>query len=923
MPPFVGRQPELAALRARLAAAIAGHPQVVHIQGPAGIGKSALIEHFLREPGVSPAPVVLRASGEETESLLAYGVMEQLARSAGAAGGALAAIVPARGPQPVPDPVTVGSRILELLGEVAAGSAVVVIVDDVHWADLPSVQALVFALRRLVADPVLAVLAVRDDSDVVLPESLRRLVSGHLGTALRLRGLDEEDLRELAAALGIAGFSWPAAQRLRFGTQGNPLHAKALLEEFPVAEWGPAELPLPPPRSFRLLVADRYGGCAPETRRLIDAAAVLRPRCPLPLAAVLAEIEQPLVAADEAVRRDLLEVSEVQQPWTVSFPHPLVRAAVHDGLGPARRHALHLAAAGLVGEEAEALRHRVAAAAEPDERLAGELTRFAEREAHRQAWQSAAAHLVDASRLSPEPREAQRRVQQAVIWTVLRGDAGTAAGFRGEIESYPPSPLRDAVLGALATAADAPGDAERLLDAAWQARGPDREVAATIAVLTGIHRYGRLDAAGTVEWCRRALAASTPRTGLHAVAQTYLVHGLGYAGRLPDAVTEADAAEQRPGEPDQLWLNPRGARGVLRLVSDDLDGARADLESVAHTALALGILNTAAFGFAYLARAEFVAGRWDEALLHAERAAAINLESDFGFMQAAVLGIAVLVPAARGDWASAESHVAAMAGGVAEPADPRGYERSRVALGMARARIGEARADPAAVVAALEPVRGFPYRDGADEPGFWPWQDLYADALVGLARIAEADRFLTPHEELAAARGHRSAIARLARARGRVEAAAGRPDTAQAAFAVALAATDEVEMPFERARIELAAGTFWRRAGQRGRAAALLSEAERRFLALGAEPYAERCAKELAASGLKPTARHGRDRTELTGQELVVARLAADGRSNREVADELVVSIKTVEYHLRNVFQKLGVSSRRELPRRLDALDGG
>ena len=152
MPPFVGRQPELAALRARLAAALAGHPQVVHIQGPAGIGKSALIEHFLREPGVSPAPAVLRASGEETESLLAYGVMEQLARSAGAAGAALAAIVPARGPQPVPDPVTVGSRVLELLGEVAAASAVVVIVDDVHWADLPSVQALVFALRYGVVD---------------------------------------------------------------------------------------------------------------------------------------------------------------------------------------------------------------------------------------------------------------------------------------------------------------------------------------------------------------------------------------------------------------------------------------------------------------------------------------------------------------------------------------------------------------------------------------------------------------------------------------------------------------------------------------------------------------------------------------------------------------------------------------------------
>ena len=126
----------------------------------------------------------------------------------------------------------------------------------------------------------------------------------------------------------------------------------------------------------------------------------------------------------------------------------------------------------------------------------------------------------------------------------------------------------------------------------------------------------------------------------------------------------------------------------------------------------------------------------------------------------------------------------------------------------------------------------------------------------------------------------------------------------------------------DRARIELAAGAFLRRAGQRRRAAELLTAAEQRFRALGAAPYAERCAKEMAASGLKPTARHGRDRAELTAQELVVARLAAEGRSNREVADELVVSIKTVEYHLRNAFQKLGVTSRRQLSERLTGLSG-
>jgi len=250
-----------------------------------------------------------------------------------------------------------------------------------------------------------------------------------------------------------------------------------------------------------------------------------------------------------------------------------------------------------------------------------------------------------------------------------------------------------------------------------------------------------------------------------------------------------------------------------------------------------------------------------------------------------------------------------------------GYERSVVALGLARARIGEARGDPDAVIAALDPVRRFAERDAVDEPGFWAWQDLLADALVAVGRFEEADGFLVGHEKLAAARGRRTQIARLARSRGVLEAAAGRAEDAEAAFAAALAATDGLAVPFERARIELAAGRFLRRAGQRRRAVDLLTAAQQRFTVLGASPYLERCNAELAASGLTPTKRNGRDRAGLTSQELVVARLAAQGLSNRGIADQLVVSIKTIEYHLRNAFGKLGVTSRRQLPDRLAELD--
>jgi DNA-binding CsgD family transcriptional regulator len=905
---FVGRQPELATLRAQLAAARTGNPQVVQIQGPPGMGKTALLRQFLLEPGGDAPPVVVRASGEETENLLAYGVMDQLVRSAG---------LPAEGIAASDDAVTVGSRLLELLGPLEAAAPVVLVVDDLQWVDQPSLKALVFALRRLVADPILALLAVRDEDASELPDSVRRIVAGPTGSVLPLRGLDEDDLRDLGAALGMGHLPGSAAERLRDGTQGNPLFARAVLEEYPLVEWGPGDVPLPSPRSFRRVVQRRYDECDPGTRRLVDAAAVLGQRAPLPLLAALGEVDDPIAALDGAAARDLLAPTTGQVPWTVSFPHPLVRSAVYDALGPGRCTALHARAATLVEDESVSLRHRVAATSARDATLAADLADFAEREALRQAWPSAAAHLVEAARLSPDRGDEQRRLLRAVGWLLQNGDAATAETFADGVRALPPGALRDSVLGSLAMARGEPTVAEELLTNAWAScdEVTDPEVVATIALQNGIHRYGRLDAAGSVAWCGRALERTGPGTATRQSAQTYLAHSLAYSGRMAEAIAATAGADADPGDLGFGWLQPRSARGMLRLVEGDLAGARSDLESVASTACDLGVLNTAAFSFATLSRADYLAGRWEDAVLYAERAVAINEASEFGFTRAMVISIAALVPAARGEWAVAERVLAGADGG---PADD--YERSLLAIAVSRARLADSRGDAAGILEALEPVPRFPVRDAVDEPGFWSWADLYAEALVAAGRVTEADRLLVPHEERAAQRGRASGIARMARARGRVEAAARRPDRAEEAFTRALAAAHEAAFPFEEAKVQLAAGRFLRRAGQRRRAVELLEGAQRTFLALAAAPWVDRCVTELAGSGLRPVSRTGREHAVLTSQELVVARLAAAGRTNREIASELVVSLKTVEYHLRNAFQKLGIARRRQLAARLTEL---
>jgi DNA-binding CsgD family transcriptional regulator len=902
---FVGRRAELALLREKLAEVRAGRPRFVQVEGPPGIGKTALVDRFLRtEPDVQ----VLRCSGDEAETLLSFGVFDQLTRFAGRPG-----TVQLGAPETAEDAARAGMQLLDLLGNLEDRTPLVLVVDDAHWVDAPSLRALIFALRRLVADRVLVLVVVREEESALLPASLRRLVSGEHGAVLRLAGLDGDDLRRLGLALGFDGFSARAAQRLRSETAGSPLYARALLRESGPDSWRRGELPLSSPRSFSVLVVRRLAECSEPARRLVDAASVLGLRSALSLAVRLSGVGDPLPALDEAAAAGVLSAVEEPGELAVAFPHPLVRSAVYGALGTARRARLHAVAATLVETEAAVLHHRVAAATQADAGLADELAGFAKREAAREAWTGAAAHLVAASRLSPTPVEREQRLLEAVNWMLLTGDAAQAATFEPEIGGFAPTPLRDSVLGYLASVTRGPAAAEGLLRSAWERCDPraDPELAATIAVQNTVHWYGRLDGAATVEWGRRALALSPPDAPTRPLAATYCGYGLAFTGRTAEAFDTVLAADARSGDTGYRWLQPRSARGVLRLVEDDLAGARADLASVAGTALEVGRLNTAAFGFAYLARADYVAGRWDDAAVHAERGMAVNEESDNDFTQSVVQALAASVPAARGDWATARARAAA-----ATP-PPGGYERAVVAAAMAYAQLAAARGEHAAVLAAFAPVLGLDHREGVDEPGFWPWQDLYAEALVGVGRAGDADRFLRPHEELAARRGRRSAMARLARARGRTEAALDRPDGAEAAFRHGLGLLDGLPMPFERALLELAHGQFLRRQGRRKAAATALSAARATFEALGAAPYRDRGDAELAACGLAPASRSGVDPARLTSQELAVARLAASGRSNREVAAELVVSVKTVEFHLRNTYQKLGLTSRRQLADRL------
>ena len=771
---------------------------------------------------------------------------------------------------------------------------------------------MLFATRRLSAESVLLVLIVRDDVWDDLPEGLRKLIAGSGGTRMRLGPLSAGELRDLASAEGVT-LSASAAEQLCDHTAGHPLYARALLEELPHEAWESGRT-LPAPRSFAALVARQLAACAPHTRRLVEATAILGRHTELALAARVAELNEPLAPLDQVEVAGLLRLIREPSGDVVAFPHPLVHAAAYHEIEPAKRAALHLRAAELVDGEGEALRHRVAGSPAPNPELAAALEAFADSEAARGVWRSAAARLLDASRLSGDRDERERRMLNAIEAMVTAGEGAAAVPLLTEARKYSPSPKRDLSIGVVAITGTDPKAGEALLRQAWEACGPDTDanVAATIAYRAGFGATNALKGRETIEWAQRSLAIAPEGSRSATAAHWVMAMGLAYAGRLPEARAGLRSAIDALGpKVADAALALRSMLAWLNFVGEDHTTARAELLGVCNDGRVLGSHPLAGLGHARLALADFTVGAWDDAALRAERAVSVAPEQDTPSIRAMALWAAIQVPAARGDWDVAEELAQLLA------ASPPSGEACIAAVGLGLAAFARARRRPEDVLRALEPIRRMEPREGVDEPGFWPWPDLYADALVDLGRLDEAAALLAHHEALALHRRHATSIARLRRVRGRLEAARGAPDRAEAAFRSALERIQLLPLPWDRALIELAFGQHLRRRGSRRSAAALLNSAKATLTDLGAVPDIERSVRELDASALVRRRGATRSAGDLTPQERLVARLVSSGMSNREVAAELLVSAKTIEVHLTRIYAKLGVGSRGQLTNRI------
>lgn len=868
---LAGRDAELSDLTDRLDGSVE-RGRVVAVVGAPGMGKTALLRALA---ATRDGAWWARAAAWETD--LPGGVLAQLIQDD----------VPA-------DPVDAAAHLVDRW---QGRGPVLAVIDDADHADDVSLQAISTLVRHQRDLPVLVVLGVTTLTHDVADLAPERLV---------LDGLTDDAVAALAAARGR--ILHPAmVTALARHTMGNPRDVLALLDEVPESVWSQPSAEIPAPRALLTQTRADLADCGTDGRVLVEAMAVLGPGGTLAEAAALAGLDDPLPALDDAVAAGLVVMASPHEP---RLRDPSTSVAVTTLMGLAGAADAHRRAARIVSDPVRRLGHRVAATPTSDAELADEVDRLAAACGTDGNWAQAATLFRDAARLTTEQLRHDERLTRALDALIASGDCVSAAAQVPALESLRETPLRNAVLAYLAILRGRATEADVRLRRAWDIVNVERDpdTAALIAQRHVLHTLIRCRGDELVEWADRALelADADSPAGIESAA----IRGLGLlaAGHPKRAAAAYDelAARVRHGAQAQRVVM---GRGWVQLVRDDVDGARASLESAVAAAGLGGSTRITLWALAWLARVQFALGEWDRALDSVQQGRALAGTSGIVVSTPLLEWTAAQVGALRGDWQGA---AAAVRNATAANGD---YELMTIPTLLARAQIAEAEADYAKVRQLTEPLSRMAAGTSLQEPGYWPWPDLVANAMVLEGHLDAADDFLRPHEQRAKARGHRSAQARLGYARGRLHGARGDIHAARRSFEASLDLLSGLPLRYDTARVNFAYGQTLRRAGKRRDADAVISTARELYASLGAQTYVARCDRELKAGGLHQ-ARGSRDDVDLTAQEEAVSALVARGLSNREVAAELFVSTKTVQYHLTRIYAKLGIRSRSELAAR-------
>jgi DNA-binding CsgD family transcriptional regulator len=894
-----GRQAECETLTGLIDGVRRGTGAVLVVHGESGTGKTALLDHAA---GLAADLRVVRAAGTESETELAHAGLCQLCGSMTGLLGRLPdpqrealEIVFGLRTGAAPDRFLLGLGVLGLLAESAAEGPLVCVIDDAHWLDRASRQALAFAARRLCAESVLVIFAVREPG-----ADLAGLPEAELGA------LPDPDARDLLASV----VRWPLDERVReqivAETSGNP---RALTEVPlalpPVRLAGGFGLPdAPHGRVFRSLLR-QIGDLPAPTRLLLLVAAADPTGDPVLVLRAAGNLGIAPEAAYPAAEAGLLSFGT-----RVVFRESAARAAAYQSAPPGDRRAVHRALAQATIQPADNDRrawHQAKAAAGLDEDVAAELERTAEQAQARGGLPACAAFLERAVLLTTDAGQRSRRALAAATAMLEAGEPDGAAKLvdvaeSGVLDDHWQA-RADLIRARLAFTQHRSGNVPRLLLDAAQRLGPSDPAQVRAAYLDAIRAVtfaGRLAApGGTVTEVARA-ARKAPKAGRPGPADV-LLDGLAahLSGEHAEGVTILRRALSGFGRDltaaEQLRWLPTACVGALHNW-DDLawEGLSSRYVKLARAVGALGELPLALdwLGCLHLLSGELRAA---EALTAEARAIAEimgNRPAPYG-----ALGLAAV--RGRGDLAL---EMIDRAGQDAALRD-EGLGVAAAKWAVAMLRNGQGRYD-----AALSAAEDAVLYAGPSPVAGWPAAEL----IEAASRAGEPARGAEAMGRLAEAAGAAGTDWALGiRARSRALLTDG--EAAEDLYRLAIGHLGRSRARVDLARAHLLYGEWLRRENRRVDAREQLRRAHEMLAAIGADGFAERARRELLATGQTVRKRTPETDRDLTAQEAQIAARARDGQTNTEIGAELFLSPRTVEWHLRKVFAKLGITSRRQL----------
>jgi DNA-binding CsgD family transcriptional regulator len=883
---LIGRDRELGQAAALLDDARRGRSGTLAIVGDPGVGKTTLLEEARRS---APDMRLLGATGVETESELPFAALHELLRpllplldrvppaQARALSFALAL------EEGEADSLAVGAGTLSLLVEAAEEQPTLVLLDDAQWLDRASVDALLFAVRRLRLEQVGLLAAFRPGTAPAF-DSLPRLELGPL---------PPQEARELLRTR-LEPVSPADEARILAAAAGNPL---ALLE-LPAAL--AHELPTSTSSVDRLrrAFAERLDSLPPATRRCLLLAAAEPDSDTVRQAFDLEELGESLGPAEAA---GLIRVEDT----AFAFRHPIVRSLVYADAAKADRATAHASLAAVLTSEADRDRrawHLAAAAETEDENVAALLEETAERAAARGGQEAEARALERAARLSPLDEDRARRLYSASRAAFWAGDATHAFELGEEALGITTDPLLRADLLSQIRGIDGwRGGAmqEAPFLRALEQGGLDDERTSKLLYDLVTRRLDHFDAAGAAELARRMepfARNAGPFWGprhLAGAAASYLLAG--ESQRAMELFRELAADPEIPAGFAYDYMS-----------IEWYDDVRAALDETLRVGRAKGHRLRIAWNQSCLALLEVRVGRLAAAVAPAAEAISVAETIGTPALAGSASGALALAHAWSGQADTCRSAADVALTAAREPGDP--FQEGIARQALALCALAENRPDDA--ISTLSPLARTWRESSVVEPSVAPYLPELVEALLQAGATDEAVAWLDCFEEAAAAAGRTWALAACARCRGML--ADG--ESFDGPFDRALELLTESPLALERARTQLAYGERLRRARRLREARLPLQAAFDAFVTAGATPWQERAATELRAAGVEVGA-PARPRVELTPQELHIATLVAEGKTNKEIAAAMYLSSKTVEYHLANAYRKLDIHTRAELAR--------